>query len=134
MNWTNLFLAYDAVYSDSKDLDIRTNSGNILKDRADESARNCGYDGYQRALASMIYKAFDKKTGSQTIATGKTRLSVEEQLAQELHKLVTKKFNRRKVYARFKGNISAADLTEIESLSSKNKNVKYLLCFIGFFH
>ena len=44
-----------------------------------------------------------------------------------------KKSKRRKVYARFKGNISAADLAEMESLSSKNKNAKYLLCAINVF-
>ena len=53
-------------------------------------------------------------------------MSVSEQLAEELHKPVIKKFKRRKVYARFKDNIWAADLAEMGSLSSKNKNVKYL--------
>ena len=50
------------------------------KDRAYENTRNCNYYGYQRALASMVYKFFDKKTGSE--------MSVNEQIAQELHKLV----------------------------------------------
>ena len=45
--------------------------------------RNCGYDGYQGALASMVYKFFDKKTGS--------GVSVNEQLAKELHEPVIKK-------------------------------------------
>ena len=40
--------AYDAAYSDGKYLD------RFLKDRAYEIARNCGYDGYQRALASIV--------------------------------------------------------------------------------
>ena len=57
----------------------------------------------------MVYKFFDKKTGS--------KISVNEQLAEELHKLVTKKFKRRKVYARFKDNIWVADIAEIESVS-----------------
>ena len=117
--------AHDAAYSDSKDLAKRTISDKILKDRAYEIARNRKYDGYQRALASMVYKFFDKKTGSGA--------SVNEQLAEEVHKQVTKKFKRRKVYARFKDNIWAADLAEMESLSSKNKNVKYLLCVIDVF-
>ena len=39
-------------------------------------ARNHGNDGYQRALASMVYKFFDKKTGS--------GISVNDQLAEEL--------------------------------------------------
>ena len=55
-------------------------------------------------------------------------LSVNEQLAKELYKPVIKKFKRRKVYARFKDNIWATDLAEMESLSSKNKNFLYLLC------
>ena len=96
-----------------------------MKDRAYEIARNCKYDGYQRALAGMVYNFFDKKTGS--------RVSVNEQLAQELHKPAIKKFKRRKVYARFKDNIWAADLAEMKSFSSKNKNVKYLLCVIDVF-
>ena len=96
-----------------------------MKDRADEIARNRNYDGYQRALASMVYKFCDKKTAS--------RVRVNEQLAEELHKPVIKKFKRTKVYARFKDNIWAADLAEMASLSSKNKNVKYLLCVIDIF-
>ena len=45
---------HDAAYSDSKEAK-RTISDKILKDRAYEIARNRGYDGYQRALASMVY-------------------------------------------------------------------------------
>ena len=63
----------------------------------------------------MVYKFFDKKTGS--------GISVSEQLAEELHNTVIKKFKRRKVYTRFKDNIWTADLAEMESLSSKNKNI-----------
>ena len=57
--------AHDAAYSDSKDLANRTISDKILKDRAYEIARNHKYDGYQRALASMIYKVFNKETGGE---------------------------------------------------------------------
>ena len=73
----------------------------------------------------MVYKFFDKKTGS--------GISVNEPLAEELHKPVIKKLKRRKVYARYKDNIWAADLAEMGSLSSKNKNVQYLLCVIDVF-
>ena len=54
---------HDAAYSDSKDLAKRTISGKVLKDRADKTARNHKYDGYQKALANMVYKFFDKKQG-----------------------------------------------------------------------
>ena len=57
-------------------------------------------------------------------------MSVNEQLAEELHKPVIKKFKRRKVYAKFEDNIWAADLAEV---SSNNKNVKHLLCVIDVF-
>ena len=73
----------------------------------------------------MFYKVFDKKTGSET--------SVNEQLAEELHKPAVKKFKKRKIFARFKDNIWAADLTQMESSPSKNKKVKYLLCVIDVF-
>ena len=73
----------------------------------------------------MVYKFFNKKTG--------LRADVNEQVAEELHKAVIKKFNRRKFYARFKDNIWAADLAERGSLSYKNQNVKYLLCVIDVF-
>ena len=64
---------------------------------------------------------FDKKTGS--------GISVNEQLPEELHKPVIKKFKKRKVYARFKDNIWAIDLAEMGSLSSKNKNLKiFTMC------
>ena len=59
-----------------------------MQDRAYEIARNCRYDGFQRELASMVYKFFDKKT-----AIG---ISVKEQLAEELHKPVTKKIQKKK--------------------------------------
>ena len=73
----------------------------------------------------MVYKFFDKKIGS--------GINVSEQIAEELHELVIKRFKRRKVYARFKDNIWAADLVEMESFSSKNKNVKNLLYVIDVF-
>ena len=65
--------------------------------------------------------------------TRKTGMSVNKQLAEELHKPVTNKLKRRTTYARFKDNIWEAELAEIESLSSRNKNVKCLLCVIDFF-
>ena len=60
-------------------------------------------------------------------------MSFNEQQAEKLRKPVTKKFKKRKVYARFKENICAADLADMESLSSKNENVKYLLRVVDVF-
>ena len=55
--------AHDAAYSDSIDLTERIVSDKTLKYRPYEIATNPNYDGYQRALAYMVYKIFDKKTG-----------------------------------------------------------------------
>ena len=75
--------ANDAAYSNCKNLAKRTISDKILKDRAYEIARSHKYDGYQRTLATMVYRFFDKKTG--------LGLSVNEGQAEELHKPVIKK-------------------------------------------
>ena len=93
--------ANDKVYCDSKYLAKITISDNILKDRAYEVARNRGYDGHQKALASMVHNFVDKKTGSGPIATSKVTVSANEQLAEELHNPVTKKFKRGKVYVTY---------------------------------
>ena len=60
------------------DLARRTISDKILNDRAYEIARNCNFDGYERALESMIYKFFDKKTGWGVIATSKAKINVSD--------------------------------------------------------
>ena len=54
-------------------------------------------------------------------------------LADELHKPVIKKSNKRKVYSQFRDNIWGVDLADMESLSKKNKGIKYLLCAIDLF-
>ena len=50
------------AYGDFKDLIRRTTADNALRDKAFNIAKNPKYDGYQRGLASMVYKYFDKKS------------------------------------------------------------------------
>ena len=45
-------------------------------------------------------------------------------LAEELHKPVIKKFNKRKVYSQFRDNIWGVDLADTQSLSKKIKVLK----------
>ena len=52
----------DMAYGDFKDLSRRTASDKILSDKAFNVAKNPKCDGYQRGLASMVYKFFDKKS------------------------------------------------------------------------
>ena len=53
---------HDSAYADHKDLINRTEADKDLKDKAYDIASNPEYDGYQRGLASMVYKFFDKKS------------------------------------------------------------------------
>ena len=52
---------HDAAYSDSKDLTKRPVADKILKNEAFDIAKDPKYGGYQRGLASMLYKFFDSK-------------------------------------------------------------------------
>ena len=105
--------AHDAAYSDSKYLAKRLISDMVLEDKFYKIAVNLKYDGSNRGLSSLVYKFFDEKAESGVIATSKVGDSANEELAQELHKLVVKNFKRKKVYARFKDKIWAADLADI---------------------
>ena len=50
------------AYGDFKDLARRTASGKVLRNKVFSIAKNPKYDGYQRGLASMVYKFFDEKS------------------------------------------------------------------------
>ena len=76
----------------------------------------------------MAYKFFDKKS----IGSGTARPS-SSILADERHKPIIRKFNKRKLYSQFKGNIWGVDLADMQSLSRKNKGIKYLLCAIDLY-
>ena len=54
-------------------------------------------------------------------------------LADQLHQPIIRKFNKRKVYSQFKDNIWGVDLADMQSLSRKNKGIKYLLCTIDLY-
>ena len=53
---------HDSAYEDHKDLLNRTEADKVLKDKGYDIASNPEYDVYQRGLASMFYKFFDKKS------------------------------------------------------------------------
>ena len=71
------------AYGDFKDLARRTASDKVLRDKAFNIAKNPKYDGYQRGLASMVYKFFDKKSKGGGV---NITLEFNEQLAKELYK------------------------------------------------
>ena len=127
--------AHDAAYSDSKNITKRTIADKILRDKAFNIAKDTKYDGYQRGLASMVYKFFDKKSaGSGAKHVNNTKLAPQnQQLAEELHKTIIKKFEKRKVHAAFKYNIWGADLADMQLLSRYNKGIRFSLSVIDIF-
>ena len=72
---------HDKAYGDFKDLKRRTQSDEFLKGKAFKIASNPKYDGYQRGLASMVYKFFDKKSKGSGI---ENEIKQNQQLANEL--------------------------------------------------
>ena len=126
--------AHDAAYSDSKDLTKRTVADKILRNRAFNVAKDPKYDGYQRGLASMVYKFFDKKSEGSGAKHVNIKLTPQnQQLTKELHKPIIKKFEKRKVHAALKDNIWGADLADMQLLSRYNKGIRFLLCVIDIF-
>ena len=120
---------HDAAYSDSKDLTKITIADKNSKNRAFDIAKDPKYDGYQRGLASMVYKFFDSKV----LGSGAKLIPENEQLANELHKPVIRKFEKRKAYSTFKDNIWDVDLADMQLLSKYNKGIRFLLCVIDIF-
>ena len=72
---------HDMAYGDFKDIARRTASDKVFINKA--FATNPKYDGYQRGLASMIYKFFDKKSKGSGV---NIEVKHNEQLAEELRK------------------------------------------------
>ena len=115
---------HDVAYAKYKDVENRLISDQKLRNSAYDIASNPKCDGYQRGLASMVYKFFDSKVApldkKTMLGKGNAKHSSLERtennkiLAEELHKPVIKKFNKRKVYSQFRDNIWGVDLADMQ--------------------
>ena len=82
----------------------------------------------------MVYKFFNKKYKGSGVKHVNTKLIPQnEQLANELHKPIIRKFKKVRVYSAFKDNIWAADLADMQLLSRYNKGIRSLLCVTDIF-
>ena len=113
------------AYGDFKDLARRTVSDKFLRDKAFHIAKDPKYDGYQRGLASMVFKFFDKKTSGSGIKQS-------EQLAEEFHKPIIGKFKQRKVYSSFRDNIWGADLGDMQLIVKFDKGISFYYILLTF--
>ena len=119
---------HDAAYAKYKDVENRLISDQKLRNSAYDIASNPKYDGYQRGLASMVYKFFDSKVAPRDKKTMSGKCNAKHSslestgnnkiLAEELHKPV-KKFNKRNVYSQFRDNIWGVDLADTQPLRKK---------------
>ena len=82
----------------------------------------------------MVYTFFDKKSKGSGAKHVNIKLTPQNQkLAEELHKPIFRKFEKRKVHAAFKDNIWGANLADMQLLSKYNKGISFLLCVIDIF-
>ena len=90
------------AYGDFKDLARRTASDKLLRDKTFNIAKIPEYDGYQRVLASMAYKFFDKEA---SVSGAENENISNNELAEELHKPIIRKFKKRELQSPFIDNI-----------------------------
>ena len=91
---------HDMAYGNFKDLNRRTFADEILHDKTFNIAKDPRYDGYEKGLASVVYKFFDKEASGSCIKNDNIS---NKELLKELHK--RKIFNKRKVRSPFIDNI-----------------------------
>ena len=94
------------AYGDFKDLTWRTGSDKIWRDEPFNIAKKLKYDGYQRGLALMVYKFYDKKTSgsgieNENISNQRPLELATRELAEKSHKPNIRKFEKRKVHSPF---------------------------------
>ena len=77
------------AYGKSKDLPKTTQTDKVLRDKAFKIASDPKYDGYQRGLASMVYKFLDKKSSVSGVDA-----EPNYQFENELHRHIIGKFKR----------------------------------------
>ena len=84
-----------------------------------------------KAVSLLWFISFLIKTSSGSGVNNK--IKQYQQLANELHQPIIKKFKRRKVYSLFKDNIWGVNLADMQLICKLNKVIRLLLCVIKSF-
>ena len=77
----------------------------------------------------MVYKFFDIKTSGSGI---KNENISNKELAEELHKSIIRKFEKRKVHSSFIDNIWGGDLAKMQLISKFDKEIRFLYVLLTF--
>ena len=117
------------AYGLSKDLNGRTIVDEVLRGREIIIAKNTKYDVYQRGLASVVSKSFDKE-----IFGGKvTNENISNKgLAAWLHKPIIRKFNKIKVNSSFIDNIWCGDLEDMKWINKLIEDLDFYYLLLIF--
>ena len=107
---------HDSAYPKYKDRLNGKQSDIVLKNKTLKIATDPRVNGYERGLAPMVYKFFNKRTKGSGINLQTHSLN-NEVLAAKLHKPIIKNFKRRKVYSSFKDNIWGVDLADMQLIN-----------------
>ena len=99
-----------------------------MRDKEFKIGSDPRHDGYQRGLASMVYKFFDKKSSGSGVSA-----EPNHQLVNKLDSKIIRKFKRRKDYSFFRDNIWGFDLADMQSLSKYIRGINYLFCAVDLF-
>ena len=124
------------AYRDFHDLPERTTSNTILCDKEFSIAKNLKYDGYQRDLASMVSKFFDKISSGSIISAKRATSKIlaapnrfvgdavereiisNQKLPKELHKAIIRKFEKGKCTHLLRRTFWGVFLADMQLLST----------------
>ena len=86
----------------------------------------------------MVYKVFDEKSSlladkSASDKGVRNEYISNQELAEELHKQIIRKFIKRQVYWCYEDNIWDVDIAGMQLISKYNKGIRYLICVIDIF-
>ena len=110
------------VYRDFKDITRRTASYKISHNKAFNITKNPKYGGYQRDLASMLYKFFHKS--SSAMRAWSEALAMQNKFAGSCIK--NENMSNKELHSPFISNIWGADLANMQLICKFNKKCRFL--------
>ena len=131
---------HDKFYNENQDTASRNISDVALAHAANEIANNPKFDSRQRRDASFVSMVMKNKArfglGLKNFKRGSSEETVVgpfEKLAEELHKPIKRKFQRRHVDVWNMDDSWGADLVDMREWEKQNKGYKYMLNVIDVF-
>jgi transposase InsO family protein len=122
---------HDKFYNENTDTKVRNISDMALAHRADEIFNNPVYDAVQRKDASFISGIM--KTKAKFGFGSNVAKQWNEELANELHAPVKRKFQRRRVISYGVDDVWSCDLVEMQEWCKDNKGYRYMLNVVDVF-